>query len=236
VALDAGVVGADKVEAVWVDYVFLGGMRDVQATGAVTFFAADVPLGDLAGVDVVVDGVAAVAERAGWALLVALAVERDPPVRSLLDVVWQPDFFLHVPLRGQDEVVVADLCEVALLPAAAVDEGNLLEIEGAQRIGVGEVAEDCVGMDGWVAYDVGHAGLLPSGVQRGVAALAGLGTNVMSWGRILSAGKRTSHDDEREKGQCLEKGEPLGLSHSSILPLSVATPFRLRWAPRVHWF
>ena len=111
-------------------------MRDVQAAGAVALFAADVPLGDLVGVDVVVDGVAAVAERAGGALHVGVGVEGRPPVGALLDVIGEPAFFCDVPLRGEDEVVVADFGEVALLVAAAVDEGDLVEREGDERVGV----------------------------------------------------------------------------------------------------
>src|ERR1700761_1759667 len=67
VALDAGVVAGEGVKARGVHDVVFGGVRDVKTAGAVTFFTADVPLGDLMCGDVVVDGVAAVAKRAGGA-------------------------------------------------------------------------------------------------------------------------------------------------------------------------
>ena len=174
VALDAGVVGADEVEAAGVDDVRFGGVSDVEAAGAVAFLAADVPLGDLMSVDVVVDGVAAVAQGAGRSLHVALAVVGNPPVGSLLDVVGQPALFVDVPLCGKHEVVLADFGEVTLLIAAAVDEGDLFQVKGDERIGVREVAEDCVGVLEGIAHDVGHAGLFPAGVLGCMAALAGL--------------------------------------------------------------
>src|SRR6185437_3432904 len=93
VALDAGVVGGDGGEARGVHDVVAGGVRDVKAAGSVALFTADVPLGDLMGVDVVVDGVAAVAERAGGALHVGVGVEGGPPVGAFFGVVGKP-FFL----------------------------------------------------------------------------------------------------------------------------------------------
>ncbi len=106
-ALNAGVVGTDEVETLGIDDVLFGGMRDVQAAGTVAFFAAHIPLGNLVGIDVVVDGVAAIAKRAGGAVHVGVSIERDPPVGSLLDMVRKPTSFLYVPLSRQHEVVIA---------------------------------------------------------------------------------------------------------------------------------
>jgi hypothetical protein len=177
--LDAGVVGTNKVESAGVDDVRLGRMGGVKTAGTVAFLTTNVPLGDLVGVDVVIHGVAAVAERASGTLLVGLAVERNPPVSSLLDVKWKPALFIDVPLGRLDEVVIPDFCEVALLVAAAVDKSDLLEIEGDERISMGEVAENGFGINGRIAHDVGHASLLPTRVLGRVAALAGLRTYVV---------------------------------------------------------
>ena len=79
------------------------------ATGTVAAFAADVPFGDLLGVDVVVDGVAAIAGRVGRALEIASGIERCPPIRSgVWDVLLQPLFVADIPLNGKRVVVVAD--------------------------------------------------------------------------------------------------------------------------------
>src|SRR6185437_14323889 len=188
-----------------------GGMRDVQAAGAVTFFTADVPLGDLVGGDVVVDGVAAVAEGAGGALHVGAGIEGLPPVGALFDVVGEPAFFLDVPLGGEDVVVVADFGEVALLVTAAVDEGDLVEGEGDERVGFGEIAEDGVGVLPGRADDVGHAGLLPAVVLRGVAGSAGSGADEVRGGCLRRGSLRGDVKSEGEKGQ--RQGEAEAVEH-----------------------
>ena len=77
-----------------------------------------------------------------------------------------------VPLRGEYEIVVADLLEVALLPSAAVGEGDVVLGEGEQRIGLGEIRNDRVRMLARIAHHVGHARLLPALIDVGVAVLA----------------------------------------------------------------
>src|SRR5665213_710692 len=163
-ALDAGVVAADPIQCRGIDDVLLRGMGGVQASRAVTFFAAHIPLGGLLGFDVVVHRVAAVAQRAGGAVEVALAVEGHPPVRAFFNVEGKPLGLFDVPLRGKDEVVVAAFGEVALFPSAAVDEGYIAEVEAADGVGVREVAEHGFGVGFRIADDVGHARLLPPGV------------------------------------------------------------------------
>lgn len=177
VALHAGVVGADIVELVGIDDVGFRGMDDVFAAGAVAFFAADIPFGDLFGLEVVVDGVAAVAGRSGGPVEVGRAIEGNPPVGSGLDVIGKPFFLLDVPLCGLRVVVVSAACEVALLVAAAVDECYVVEGEGAEWVGVGEVTQDGFGVGLGVADDVGHAGLLPAIVGFLVTAFAAFGPN-----------------------------------------------------------
>src|ERR1700744_6502287 len=106
-----------------------------------TLLAADVPFCDFAGGEVVVDRVAAVAGGPGGAVGVGLAVVGRPPVCAVRYVVGQPLAMLDVPLRGKREVVAAAFLEIALLPAAAVDEGDLIEREGTDRVWIFEVAE-----------------------------------------------------------------------------------------------
>ena len=63
VALDAGVVGVNVVEAGRIKNVIARRFPCMRLARAVTFFATDVPLGDGLRVDVVVHGMTAVAER-----------------------------------------------------------------------------------------------------------------------------------------------------------------------------
>ena len=56
------------------------GSADVLAARAVAALAADVPFGDRLRLDVVVDRMAAVAERTGRPLHVVGRIERHPPV------------------------------------------------------------------------------------------------------------------------------------------------------------
>src|ERR1700722_20434340 len=104
-------------------------MRHMRRAAAMAALAANVPLGDLLGADVVAHGVAAVAERTRRSLHVVGRIQRGPPVRAVLDEVAPPDAMGDVPLRRLDEVVVADLGEIPLLPAASVDEGHALPRE-----------------------------------------------------------------------------------------------------------
>ena len=98
--------------------------------GAVTLFAADVPLGDRFRLYFVIDRMAPIAERSGGTLHVVRSVMSGPPIGAGLDVVGTPDFVGYVPLGGEREVVVANLFEVPLLPFAAVGEGDIGQIEG----------------------------------------------------------------------------------------------------------
>ena len=99
------------------------------APGPWHFSQPSVPLGHGFGFDVVVDGVAAVAERAGRALHVVVRVKGGPPVRPRGRLVGAPDLMAHVPLGAERIVIVAPLYEVALLPLAAVDQGDVVPSE-----------------------------------------------------------------------------------------------------------
>src|SRR6202161_2972412 len=90
VALDAGVVGLHIAELGGIDDVRPALMLHVLAARAVAFLAANVPLRDFLGVDVVIDRVAPIAERPGWPLHVVRRVERRPPIHAILYEVWPP--------------------------------------------------------------------------------------------------------------------------------------------------
>ena len=51
-----------------------------------------------------------------------------------------------IPLRRLREKLVADFCEIALLPAAAVDERNIVFRESDQRVRFGKIGNDGVRM------------------------------------------------------------------------------------------
>src|SRR5262245_1248878 len=96
------------------------------AAGTVAPLAADVPLRRPLRLDVVVHRMASVAERPGRTAVVVGGIERHPPVGVRLHEVRAPDAMLHVPLRRQREVIVANLLEVTLLPLRAVDERDVV--------------------------------------------------------------------------------------------------------------
>src|ERR1700733_15238284 len=147
------------------------------AAGTVAAFTAYVPLGDLLGVDVEIDGVAAVAGWARRALHVIGGIERLPPIGTLGHEIGPPDFGGDVPLRGLREIVVTNFGEVTLLPDAAVDESDIFLGEFGDFVG-GEIRDDRVGMYARVADHVGHRSLLPVGIDFFVAFFAFLRTDV----------------------------------------------------------
>ena len=87
------------------------------AARAVAAFASDVPLGDLFGVDVITDGVAAIARRACRTLHIVRWIIRSPPVCSgVWHVIGAPCFIADVPLSRKRIVVISNFGKVALLP------------------------------------------------------------------------------------------------------------------------
>src|ERR1700757_1705823 len=177
-ALDAGVAGLDVIHVRGVQNIGAGWVRYVFAAGAVAAFAADVPLGDFFGVDVVADGVAAIAGGAGGGLHVVGGRERHPPIGAVGNEIGAPDFVDDIPLRAFRKIVVADFREVALLPDAAVDERNLVPGELSDFVG-GEIGDDDVRRFAGIADDVGHGRFAPVLVDLRVALLAGSGAGVV---------------------------------------------------------
>src|SRR4029077_5244935 len=123
--LNAGVGCLHIIEFGWIDDVRLTLVLHVIAARTMAALAPDVPLRDLLRVDVVVDGMAAVAERPGRPLHVVGWIERRPPVTAVLDEIWAPELMNHIPLGRKHKVVIAHLFEIALLPFTPVDEGNV---------------------------------------------------------------------------------------------------------------
>src|SRR6266478_695399 len=156
-ALDASVIGFHIVHARGIENVAARGMFNMVAAGSVAAPAADVPLQDLLGMNVVVDGVAAIAGGAGGTLHIVWRIERFPPIRSFGYKVGTPNVVGDIPLRRLRKIVIADFCEVTLLPETAVDECYL----ALRELGAG------------IADDVGHGCLLPALVDLLVAFFAG---------------------------------------------------------------
>src|ERR1700694_2055375 len=119
-ALYAGVGRVNVVEARRVHDIGGPWLLHVIASGPVTLFAADIPLGHLLGGHVVVDRVASIARGPGGAVHIVFGIIRGPPVCSWLDIVGAPDFVGYVPLRRQGKVIIADLLKVPLLPFAPI--------------------------------------------------------------------------------------------------------------------
>src|SRR5579864_6554593 len=109
-------------------------MRDVLTARPVTALAADIPFGDLLGVNVVVHRMAAIARRAGGALHVVRRIERFPPVSSRRYKIRTPYTMSNVPLRRLGKIIVANFGEVPLFPNAAVNQSNLGLSKLAERI------------------------------------------------------------------------------------------------------
>src|SRR6202030_4322921 len=96
-ALDAYVVGLNRIQPCRVHDICARRLSNVLASGTVALFAADVPLCDRLGLDVVVDGMAAVTKRTGRTVRVIRWVELRPPVSSLLRIVGAPYLVRHIP-------------------------------------------------------------------------------------------------------------------------------------------
>lgn len=58
----------------------------------------------------------------------------SPPIRSILNEIGPPDLMRYIPLRRQNEIIVTDFLEIALLPLTSVDKGDFIFAEGDQRV------------------------------------------------------------------------------------------------------
>ena len=178
-ALDTGVAGSDIVHACRIQNVSARWVIQMLTTGPVAFFASDVPFCDLFGVDVVVDGVAAIARRPRGPLHVVRRVEWFPPVRALRDEIRPPDSMGNIPLRRFRKIIVPSFREITLLPKAAVNQRHIILRElrdGIRR----KIWNDRVWMFARIAHDIRHGRLSPVFVDLRVALQTGLRAHIMS--------------------------------------------------------
>src|SRR5690349_9785417 len=110
-------------------------MPNMQASRPVASLTAHIPFGYCFHLDVVIHRMAAIAERARWALEVVWRIQGRPPVRSILYEVWPPDLVCNIPLGGQYEVIIANFFEIPLLPSASVHRSDVIPGERNKRIG-----------------------------------------------------------------------------------------------------
>src|ERR1700687_2087092 len=152
----------------------------MSAPWTMAALAAYVPFRPLLRLNIVIDGMAAIAGGAGGALHVVRRVECGPPVRTVRNHVGAPHFVGNVPLRRLRKIVIADFCEVALLPDASIDERGLILRAFRTDVVGGQIGSNCIGMLAWIAHDVGHRRFLPVLVDLLVAFLACRGAHVVS--------------------------------------------------------
>src|SRR5580658_3432601 len=124
--LDAGVVGMHVVEAARIENGRAHGMVNVRAARTVTPFAADIPFADAFGGDVIIHRVTAVAQRSGWSLEIVRRIKRCPPIGIVGYEIPFPLPVRDIPLRRLWEIIIIDLCKVALFPAAAVNKRDVV--------------------------------------------------------------------------------------------------------------
>src|SRR6266404_1964129 len=123
---------------------------------------------------------AAIAGGSRGPLHVVRRIELGPPVRSVRDHVGTPHLGGHFPWRRLRKIIVADFCEVALLPDASVNECNLIFRElGADVVGC-QIWSNRVWMFARIAHDVGHRRFLPAIVNLLMTFLTCRGTNIVS--------------------------------------------------------
>src|SRR5579859_4834796 len=171
-ALNASVIRSEIVHSRRVESIAECWVGDMLASRPVASFAADVPLGDLLCMDVVVHRVAAIA---GWScrpLHVVRRIKGGPPVRALVrHMIRKPRSFSDVPLNRQRIIIAANLCEIALFPDGAIHKSDLVFRELCYVVGA-EIGNDGVWMFPWVAHHIGHRCFLPVLVDLRVALRA----------------------------------------------------------------
>jgi len=183
VTLNAHVVGADRLELRGVHDRFGTLILNVLTSRTVTALAPNVPFRHRFGLDVVVDRMTPIAQGTRRPLHLVIGVHACPPVGARLRGIRAPRLVLDVPLRREDEVVVATFGEVALLPFAAVDERDVANTERDERVRAREISDDRVRMLLRVPHDVRHQRAFPPGVNVAMARFARGGTDELPRGR-----------------------------------------------------
>ena len=126
-ALDACIARRDVIHVRWISDIGARRIRGMFAARSVAALATYIPFGDLLGVDVVPDRMAAVAQRASRAVHIVQRIECSPPIASgRRHLVLAPLLVYDFPLDGQRKVVIAHLREETLFPNTAVNERNLV--------------------------------------------------------------------------------------------------------------
>src|SRR6266404_6141791 len=120
-ALNTSVVGPHVIHTRGIQGVSARRMLHVLASRPVAPFATYVPLRYLFGVDVVIDGVAAVACRTRGPLHIVRRIKRRPPVGPIRHEIWPPNPVGDIPLRRLRKIIIAPFREVTLFPNAAVN-------------------------------------------------------------------------------------------------------------------
>src|SRR5690242_16559606 len=172
-ALNAGVVGPHIVHPCRIQDIAARRMRDVFASRAVAALAPNIPLHDLFGANVVVDGMAAIASGTGGTLKIVWRIKRRPPIRAVGHKIGPPNFASYVPLRRLRIIVITDFRKVALLPQAPINERNLFLGEFLEGIR-GEIWDYGIGILTRVSHHIGHWRLFPVRIDFLVAFLASL--------------------------------------------------------------
>src|ERR1700758_1459957 len=122
---------------------------------------------------------AAVAKRTRRAMHIVGWIERGPPVTATAgDLILAPSLVYDFPLNGQRKIIVADFREVALLPNAPVNKGNLV-LRELRNVVCRENRNDRARMLLRIAHYIGHRRLLPMVVNFRVAFPAGLRTDIV---------------------------------------------------------
>jgi hypothetical protein len=82
------------------------------------------------------------------------------------------DAVSYIPLSPESDNNRRPFREVLLLPFTPVNESSVVLGEVNQRIGLGKIWDDGFRMCLGITHHIGHTGLRPATVNRGVARLA----------------------------------------------------------------
>lgn len=197
-ALDANVVCLNVIEPRGIHNVGSRWLARVSASRAMAFFAPDIPFGDGLGLDVVIDGVAAVTEGAGRTLRVRLGIKLSPPVGAGGRIVRAPNLVHDIPLRIQRKVVITDFLEISLFPLSAVNKRDIVLLKGEQGICLSEIRKDYLGMDLGISDDIRHPRFGPARVDFRMATFTSRGARIRSRRLAVQRGRQrnAAHEDD----------------------------------------
>src|SRR5262245_39906243 len=102
--LNTSVICTNEIQFSGVHYVRSTWIRGMLTAWSMASLTAHVPFLDGFCFDVVVDGMAAIAQRPCRTFHVVCGIEWHPPVGVRLDEVCAPDFMIYIPLGPKREV------------------------------------------------------------------------------------------------------------------------------------